>query len=234
MNSGRPFDPGSTVRAEDHLPEPLPESPFPLFIQWFDAARAAGILPNPNAFSLATVDADGRPSVRTLLCKGIDPDAGFIEFFTNYNSRKGRALSANPRAAACFHWDALERQVRVEGLVVRSSAARSEEYFASRPWENRIGAWASEQSSPVVSRMEMASKVLATLARFGIDPLNPKPEVQIPRPPHWGGYQLHADRVELWVSGTGRVHDRAAWTRALASKGDSVQAGPWVSTRLQP
>jgi pyridoxamine 5'-phosphate oxidase len=198
---------------------------------WFNDAMARAGQPNPNAFTLATIDPDGRPAARILLCKAIDPSAGAIVFFTNYTSRKGEALLANPQAAACFHWDALDRQVRIEGRVSKVSDAVSDDYFASRPLESRIGAWASEQSRPVASRAQMQDRVAQTMRRFGLDPDRPPaPGVAIPRPPHWGGFSLLADRVELWVSGPGRVHDRAAWTRALVAG----RGGPWRATRLQP
>ena len=173
-----------------------------------------------------------------VLCKGIEPGPGVLEFFTNYNSRKAHALEATRRAALLLHWDHLERQIRVEGPIVRSSAARSDEYFASRPWESRIGAWASEQGQPIASREAMLERLMLTMTRFGLDPFNPPAEgasVQIPRPPHWGGYRLHAERIELWVSGPGRLHDRGVWTRTLTPDTSvGFSGGPWSSTRLQP
>ena len=235
MPTQRPFDQTDAVRGRESLPEPLPADPFPLFASWFHDAHTQQSQPNPNAFTLATVDPDGRPSARILLCKAIDPGAGFIEFFTNYSGRKGVALDSNPRAAACFFWDALDRQVRIEGLVTRCPDARNDEYFASRPWESRIGAWASDQSKPIASRAGMAAKVTAAMKRFGLDPDQPPVgPVTIPRPPHWGGYRLYAERVDLWVCGVGRVHDRAAWTRTLTPRPPAFAAGPWSATRLQP
>ncbi len=231
------FDQSDGDGGREFLPEPLPSDPFPLFLSWFNDAAARAVQPNPNAFTLATVDPDGRPAARILLCKSVDPAAGAITFFSNYTSRKGRAMEANPRAAACFHWDALDRQVRVEGPVARVSAQESDAYFASRPWESRVGAWASEQSRPIASQADLAAKVMASMQRFGLDPMNPPARgapVTIPRPPHWGGYRLTADRVELWVSGPGRIHDRAAWTRAVTQAGAGFQTGPWSGTRVQP
>lgn len=233
--SSRSFDQSGAPEGREFLPQPLPTDPFPLFVAWFNDAAASKLQPNPNAFSLATIDPDGRPSVRIVLCKGIDPRAGSIEFFTNYTGRKGVALDANPRAAACFHWDAADRQVRIEGPVVRCSAARSDEYFASRPWESRIGAWASDQSRPIASRAQMESRIQAAIRRFGLDPAHPPDAaVSIPRPPHWGGFQIHAERVELWVCGSGRVHDRAAWMRSLTPRPPAFALGSWSATRLQP
>ena len=231
------FDQSDAPGRREFLPEPLPPDPFPLFVTWFNDAAARGLQPNPNSFTLATVDPDGAPAARVLLCKAVDPVAGGIEFFTNYTSRKGIALDSSQRAAACFHWDAAERQVRIEGPVVRVPAARSDEYFASRPWESRIGAWASQQSRPIGSRAELAARVADAMKRFGLDPANPPgPDARpsIPRPPHWGGYFLYARRLELWVCGPGRVHDRAAWSRPLTAKGSAFEGGSWACTRIQP
>lgn len=220
--------------AGDLLPDPLPSDPFPLFASWFERARAERIQANPNGFTLATVDADGRPSARVVLCKGIDVAVGSITFYTNYEGRKGRELDAHPEAAACFWWDALELQARLEGIVERIGESESDAYFQSRPWLSRIGAWASDQSRPIASRRDMLARVVATMRRFGLDPDRPpldEPNTQIPRPPHWGGFRLTARRVELWISGAGRVHDRAEWSRELPRSGGP---DPWRSTRLQP
>jgi pyridoxamine 5'-phosphate oxidase len=164
---------------------------------------------------------------------------GYLVFFTNYLSRKGRQLAENPRAAAVIHWDALHRQVRIEGPVVQAPPADSDAYFASRPWQSRVGAWASEQSAPVGSRDALEKAVAVTAKRFGVpDPSQAGNEVQefaIPRPPHWGGYRLWADSVELWVEGEGRIHDRARWTRELTPQADGFfGVGRWNATRLQP
>ncbi|HVW68264.1 MAG TPA: pyridoxal 5'-phosphate synthase, partial [Steroidobacteraceae bacterium] len=182
----------------------------------------------------------GRPAARVVLCKEIVVSPGYLVFFTNYLSRKGRQLERNPRAAAVIHWDALHRQVRVEGPVVQSPAADSDSYFASRPWQSRIGSWASQQSEPLASLAALQKTVAATAKRFGTpDPTgagsDAQGDFQIPRPPHWGGYRLWADSVELWVEGEGRIHDRARWTRELTPQaGGLFSAGPWSATRLQP
>jgi len=231
--------PPSAPLLDQSLPEPLPPDPFPIFKAWLDDATARKVLPNPNAFSLATIDPDGAPSARIVLCKGLDPAAGFIVFYTNYDGRKGRALAANPVAAACFHWDVFERQVRIEGPVTRSPAPESDAYFATRPWLSRVGAWTSRQSEPIASRAALSAQLDDTLRRFGIDPAAPPPAdatIDIPRPPNWGGFRLWARRVELWVGGSGRLHDRAVWTRDLTPTPDGAgfTATPWTSTRLQP
>lgn len=224
-------------RSEESLPDVLPSEPMGLVASWYDEAHRKRVQPNPNAMTLATLDPDGTISARVVLCKRLDAAAGLVVFYTNYLGRKGRALEAHPRAAAVFHWDTLDRQVRLEGPVVKSPASESDAYFASRPWESRIGAWASDQSQPVASRDELHARVRAAMERFGLPPGGPAPgvSVTIPRPEHWGGFRLFARRVELWVAGTGRVHDRAEWVRELRPEGPhSFTGGPWRATRLQP
>ena len=224
------------------LPDPLPADPFPLFRQWFDLAQQRKDQPNPNAMTLATVGADGRPDARIVLCKDIDEPSGHIVFHTNERGRKGRELTAHPHVAVVFHWDHLDRQVRIEGPVCRSPASESDAYFASRALLSRLGAWSSDQSEPIASRNALVEKLHATMRRFGLDPAA-LPErdisVAIPRPAHWGGFRVYAARVELWCAGAGRLHDCAAWTRSLRPATDSqgpsfVGAGPWSATRLQP
>jgi pyridoxamine 5'-phosphate oxidase len=221
------------------LPEILPPDPLVVLKQWMAESWQRQLQPNPNAMVLATSEGDGRPSARVVLCKEIVAQPGYLVFFTNYLSRKGQQLARNPRAAAVIHWDALHRQVRIEGPVVQAPSIDSDAYFASRPWQSRIGAWASQQSQPVASREILRKAVASTAARFGVpDPVQEQDnagEHAIPRPPHWGGYRLWADSVELWVEGEGRIHDRARWTRELELRTDGpFSAGPWSATRLQP
>jgi len=221
----------------DLLPEPLPQNPLDLAAEWLALATRRGEQPNPDAMVLATVDPEGRPSARVVLCKSIVPDPGYVTFYSNYLSRKGRELSANPRAALVFHWDHLHRQVRIEGEAMHTSAADSDAYFATRPWQRRIGAWASAQSEPVGSRQELAEAVRAAALRFGAPIPGPErsrtdPGVLIPRPEFWGGFRLLADAVELWVEGESRIHDRVRWNRDLPPA--PALPGPWKPTRLQP
>jgi pyridoxamine 5'-phosphate oxidase len=222
------------------LPDPLPAEPLAVVSRWMDQAWAAGRQPNANSMVLATSTRDGRPSARVVLCKDIVPQPGYVVFYTNYLSSKGRQLKDNPRAAAVIHWDALHRQVRIEGLIATAPATDSDTYFASRSWDKRVAAWASVQSEPVASRAALESAVAAAARRFGAPTpgsadVDEKFDVSIPRPPHWGGYRLWADAVELWVEGEGRIHDRARWTRTLTpGAGDGVTTGPWSVTRLQP
>jgi pyridoxamine 5'-phosphate oxidase len=219
------------------LPDPLPANPLGVAAQWLADAMADAAQPNPNAMVLATADANGQPSARVVLCKEIDPVGGSIVFHTNYRSRKGRELSANPRAALLFHWDHRHRQVRAEGVVARLSDAENDAYFRTRAWQSRLGAWASQQSEPVESRAALKRAVAAAALRFRIawhGPGNEEPagiSIEVPRPPHWGGFRLRVEAVELWVEGEHRIHDRARWTR---QRGGSALDNAWSVTRLQP
>jgi pyridoxamine 5'-phosphate oxidase len=218
--------------SNDFLPEPLPENPMEIFGEWFADARARAAQPNPDAMVLATVGTDMKPSARVVLCKRLDPE-GCAVFFTNYESRKGRELTGHPRAAAVMHWDVMHRQVRIEGTVVRSPTAESAEYFATRALASRVGAWASRQSQPLASRGALASQVDKFEKQFGVDLVSRSGHV--PRPPHWGGFRLWIDTLELWVEGPGRIHDRAVWTRDLKKQDEfAFSASAWRSTRLNP
>lgn len=222
------------------LPEPLPAEPMVVLSQWMAESWRQRLQPNPNAMVLATSDPDGRLSARVVLCKEIVEQPGYLVFFTNYLSRKGQQLARNARAAAVIHWDSLHRQVRVEGPVVQAPAADSDAYFASRPWQSRVGAWASQQSAPIASRAALQKVVADTAKRFDVpDPTQADADSPgdfvIPRPPHWGGYRLWVDSIELWVEGEGRIHDRARWTRNLTPRADGFfDTGSWTATRLQP
>ncbi len=223
----------------EFLPDPLPREPLALAAAWLAQAAGRADQPNPNAMVLATASAAGQPSARVVLCKEIVPAPGYVCFYTNYLSRKGREIEANPRAALVMHWDHLHRQVRIEGRIVAAPAAESDAYFATRPWQRRVGAWASEQSEPVADRAALLAGLARTAARFGAPVPGPEdgPEpagIRIPRPPHWGGYHLWASAVELWVEGESRVHDRVRWERELTRAGAAFATGPWLATRLQP
>jgi pyridoxamine 5'-phosphate oxidase len=222
------------------LPEPLPANPLQLAAQWLAQAQADAAQPNPNAMVLATVDGNGQPSARVVLCKEILAREGCLLFYTNYESRKGRELKANPRAAVVFHWDHRHRQVRAEGRVEALTGYENDAYFSSRPWQSRVGAWASQQSEPVQSRAVLAAGVAAAARRFGIPYAGPgsvepdNVEAEVPRPSHWGGYRLQVESIELWVEGEFRIHDRARWLRTPELKQDPDAATTWSVTRLQP
>lgn len=211
---------------------------MPLFDKWLNEAVAAAATPNPNAFVLATASVDKQaaaPSSRVVLCKHLEVDPGYIVFYTNYASRKGRELADQPRAAATFFWDSAGRQARLTGPVVISPAAESDRYFASRSWRSRLAARASEQSQPIDSRQAMFEQLQAAWRAHGVQyPDGNGESASIERPAGWGGFRIWAETVELWINGDARVHDRGFWQRTLAADADGFQPGSWQSTRLQP
>lgn len=214
------------VRRDTSLSDPLDPDPAPLLQRWLDQAIQGRVQVNPTAMSVATVDPDGRASLRMVICRGFDLERGVFVFYTDRNSRKGAALRTHPSAAGMFHWDALGRQVRIEGPVTLLPDAESDAYFQSRPREAQIAAWSSNQSEPIESRAALEERLQRNAERFGAG--------EIPRPPQWGGYRLWAERVELWVGQPGRVHDRALWTRELVRSGEDWTGAPWRVVRLQP
>ena len=188
-------------------------NPIAQFELWLNEAITAQVN-EPTAMNVATVGADNRPTCRVVLLKEVNQQ-GFV-FFTNYASRKGQALAQHPFAALTFFWAELERQVRIEGRVFRLPEQESDEYFASRPYTSRVGAWASEQSQPIANK----AVLVARAAMFGArHPLN------VPRPPHWGGYVVQPDRVEFWQGRPSRLHDRVCYV---------LRDGAWEKMRLAP
>ena len=219
------------------LPATLPSEPFSTLKAWFDEAVSAKATKNPDAMALATVRSDGAPNVRIVLCKGIDVAGGSIRFFTNYTSAKADDLAAHPVASVAMLHDAQYRQIRVSGVVTRASDAESDEYFATRALLSRLGAWASDQSKPMASRAELVSRVRETASKFGVsvtDLMRRDSKVHVPRPAFWGGYRIHATRVELWCGGDGRLHDRAEWTRTCEIVSGQAKVGAWSARRLFP
>ncbi|MEL4504737.1 pyridoxamine 5'-phosphate oxidase [Luteococcus sp. H138] len=190
------------------------QNPVGQFEAWFEDASTTDHL-DPNAMTLATVGPDGRPSTRVVLLKSFD-EQGLV-FFTNYLSRKGRELAANPLAALQFHWPQLDRVVRIEGAVVKVRAQESDEYFHQRPVDSRIGAWASPQSQVIANRGVLVANAAKISAKHGIHP---------PRPEHWGGYRLVPDVWEFWQGRTSRLHDRLRYTLD--------DQGRWNKERLAP
>jgi len=189
---------------------------YPQLRLWFDTAAGDPAVLEANAIQLATADAAGRPAVRTVLVKVLDERG--LAFFTNYESAKGRQLAANPQASAVFVWLAHQRQVRLTGSVTRVPREETEAYFATRPRESQLGAWASPQSQAVESRAALDALAAQVAERFGDGP--------IPAPPNWGGYRLAPDEVEFWQGRTGRLHDRIRYRRTR----DDL----WVRERLAP
>lgn len=194
-------------------PDECASHPIVQFERWLQEAMMAEI-PEPTAMNVASVDSTGRPSNRVVLLKEVNTE-GFV-FFTNYHSRKGRALSANPFAALNFFWAELERQVRIEGRVFRLPEAESDAYFATRPYTSRVGAWASNQSEVIENKGE----ILKRAALFGA-----KHPFEVPRPPHWGGYLVQPDCVEFWQGRPSRLHDRVRYR---------LENDVWIKERLAP
>jgi pyridoxamine 5'-phosphate oxidase len=187
--------------------------PIAQFGRWFEQALSAQ-LPEPNAMTLATVGGDGRPSTRIVLVKGFD--ANGLLWFTNYDSRKGRDLAGLPWAALQFHWVELERVVRIEGRVEKTSEDVSDAYYASRPLDSRLGAWSSPQSQVIGSRAVLVAGAVKAAARYALNP---------PRPPYWGGYRLQPDSWEFWQGRKSRLHDRLRYR---------LEGGSWLRERLAP
>jgi pyridoxamine 5'-phosphate oxidase len=198
----------------DELDETASASkPMAQFEAWLQQAIAAQV-PEPNAMTLATVGADGRPSTRIVLIKGLSEKG--LDWYTNFNSRKGQELAGNPMAALQFHWVELERVVRIEGCVERIDDAKADAYFASRPLDSRLGAWASPQSQVISSRAVLVAQAARYAAQFALSP---------PRPPHWGGFRLVPDCWEFWQGRKSRLHDRLRYR---------LSEGQWLRERLAP
>ncbi len=197
------------LNEEDCLADPLSQ-----FALWLDEAIKSEV-PEPTAMLVSTVSPEGRPAARVVLLKGVE-DGHFV-FFTNYESRKGQHLTANPVIALTFFWPELERQVNVEGRVERLPAAASDNYFASRPYKSRVGAWASEQSREIAGKHVVAGRFALFAAKYA---------VHVPRPPHWGGFAVIPDRIEFWQGRPSRLHDRVVYRLQ--------ENGQWGKARLSP
>ncbi len=189
--------------------------PFALFAEWLNEAEAAEAN-DPNAVALATVDSDGLPNVRMVLLKSFD-EQGFV-FYTNFESQKGQEILSSMKAALGFHWKSLRRQVRIRGAVEKVADAEADAYFASRPRDSRIGAWASSQSRPLESRFALEKAVAKYAARYALG--------EVPRPPHWSGFRVKPSTIEFWHDRPFRLHDRVRF--------ESLQSGGWDKTKLYP
>jgi pyridoxamine 5'-phosphate oxidase len=208
---------------------------------WLDEAVRKKVQRNPNSMTTVTVNDDGQPSARVVLCKEFIADPGYLVFYTNYKSDKARQIARNNKVALLFHWDSFGRQVRIEGPAVLSPAEESDAYFASRDWGSQLGAWGSDQSSPLESRAALIAQVGRRAIKLGLSAAKDLKSIAaadrpvIQRPPHWGGIRVWASRIELWMEGTDRIHDRARWDRSLvANEDDTFMVGEWTGTRLQP
>lgn len=199
---------------DDHSSTTVESEPIRRFREWLAQAEAKEPS-NPSACALATVDADGQPSVRMVLLRAVD-ERGFV-FYTNLNSRKGRDLEAQPRAALCFHWKSLDKQVRVEGPVHLVDDGEADAYFATRSRMSQIGAWASDQSQPMAGRFDLEKRVAEYTARFAVG--------SVPRPPRWSGYRIAPTCIEFWSEGRFRLHDRVLYRH---------DEDGWRSERLYP
>ncbi|MXW44866.1 MAG: pyridoxamine 5'-phosphate oxidase [Gammaproteobacteria bacterium] len=215
-----------------------PADPLPILREWLDAATGLTDRPNPHSLVLSTTGAEGRPDARVVLLKHFDDRTGYLVFYTNYESAKGRQLAARAEACAIFHWDRLGLQARIRGPVVTSPEEESDAYFATRGWQSQLAAWSSDQSRSVPSRAELNARMNETAARFGGargDWRAAPPPGAITRPPFWGGYRLFARTVELWMQGQARLHDRILWSRDLEADGKGeFHGGVWSAQRLQP
>jgi pyridoxamine 5'-phosphate oxidase len=213
MSETKPIEHQSWLTSGDFT---AAEEPFRLFAAWLADATASEPR-DPTAMTLATVDADGMPDARMVLLKGAD-EAGFV-FYTNMESQKGRELAANPVAALVFHWKSSNRQVRVRGRVERVTAEEADAYFASRAKQAQIGAWASQQSRPLESRLAFEKQIALYAAKYAIG--------SVPRPPHWSGYRIVPSTIEFWQDRPFRLHDRVVFIRAAPGEA-------WRKTRLYP
>ncbi len=216
---------GQSAADPVRLDDPLDDAPLERLAAWIEEARGHPSIRNADAMALATVDAKGDPRVRFVLCRGRGGAGRRGPHNTNQRRAPGGGLARPPPASGAFYWDPLGRQARLSGPIVRATAAESDAYFAGRHPLSQLSAWASEQSAPIASRAELEARRDAARRTHGDGTRRP-----IPRPPHWGGYHLLIERVELWVEGVGRLHDRAEWCRR-SLEGESLL---WEGRRLQP
>lgn len=216
----------------------LPGNPLPLLDEWIRDAESELASDNPTAMALATVTPEGRPDARMVICRGFDFERGWIVFYTDRRSPKGNQLRERPRASAVFHWNSLQRQIRLEGPVTPAPGPQSDEYFAGRPAGSQAAAWASHQSQPLESRAVLEERYLQQQSRFGVtDPDRP---AGIPRPEYWGGYRIWIETIEFWTGMRNRLHDRAAYRRELkpgtadTGEGKCFSGSEWSASRLCP
>jgi pyridoxamine 5'-phosphate oxidase len=241
LRSKHPEQELSKPKTVARLPDELPADPMHWADAWIKEATAGAVQRNPAAMTLVTVDAMSCPSARVVLCKEFVPDPGYLVFHTNYNSRKVQELEKCANVAAVFHWDALGRQIRIEGQALRSPEAESDAYFKTREWGSQLGAWGSDQSDDLESRQALIQQFRERAASLGLSvaddlqSLTSAGQPMIERPPHWGGIRIWASAIELWIEGGDRIHDRGVWQRELSGASEyDFNVTPWIGRRLQP
>ena len=224
------------------LPQTLPDNPMHHAKLWFDDACLRKNQPNPNAMTLVTVSKNNQPSARIVLCKSFIADPGYVVFFTNYQSRKSSEITHNSNVSLVFHWDHLGRQIRIEGKAILASPEESDTYYKTRHIGSQLSAWGSDQSRPIESREKLIEQMKQRADHLGFtigdneiiakEITNP---LELSRPSHWGGIKIWASKIELWMDGEDRVHDRAIWSRDLQPMDDNTfSTSKWIGTRLQP
>jgi len=214
----------------------MTQNPLLLLQSWLNEAMELDLQPNPDTMAIATSNSQGLPNVRMVLCKEINTEEGYVVFYTNYNSVKSMEIKENPKCSALFHWDKLGYQIRIRGEILQSPDEENDAYFASRHLGSQVGAWASNQSDPVVDRQALDDQFRKILDRFNLTNESiTRNEQKIPRPPHWGGYRLWIEEIEFWLNQKDRLHDRLHFRRVLTISSEGIETEKkWAVKRLQP
>ena len=218
------------------LSQSMTKNPILLLQSWLNEAMELDLQPNTDSMAIATSNSQGLPNVRMVLCKEINTEEGYVVFYTNYNSVKSMEIKENPKCSALFHWDKLGYQIRIRGEILQSPDEENDAYFASRHLGSQVGAWASNQSDPVVDRQALDDQFRKILDRFNLTNESiTRNEQKIPRPPHWGGYRLWVEEIEFWLNQKDRLHDRLHFRRALTISSEGIETEKkWAVKRLQP
>ena len=218
------------------LSQSMTKNPLLLLQSWFDEATESDLQPNPDAMAVATSDSQGMPNVRMLLCKEINTKKGYLVFYTNYNSVKSMEIKENPKCSALFHWDKLGYQIRIRGKILQSPDEENDAYFAGRHLGSQVGAWASNQSNPVIDRETLDYQFSKILDQFNLtNECITQNELKISRPPHWGVFRLWIEEIEFWLNQKDRLHDRLHFRRTLAFSAKGIETKKnWSVKRLQP
>ena len=218
------------------LSQSMTQNPLLLLQSWLNEAVELDLQPNPDTMAIATSNSQGLPNVRMVLCKEINTEEGYVVFYTNYNSVKSMEIKENPKCSALFHWDKLGYQIRIRGEILQSPDKENDAYFASRHLGSQVGAWASNQSNPVVDRQALDDQFRKILDRFNLTNESiTRNEQKIPRPPHWGGYRLWIEEIEFWLNQKDRLHDRLHFRRVLTISSEGIETEKkWAVKRLQP